>query len=473
VSFWRTYHEFTKHTVEKIRNSSHSLDWVNMPDPFRHYEGVPVLDLPSSAPAPKANALDILRGRLGHCNTTDGSGLLSQLLFYSAAISATKVVPATGYRYSLRVNPSSGNLHPTEFHFATLGLHHWPDGLYHYRPSSHMTEQRATGDYTMGRGNLVFYLTTIAWREAWKYRDRAYRYCCHDIGHAAESLMLAGRACGYHSTPVYDFDDNQVARVLGVEDEWPMMIVRIEGVPGWNRSAGSRHFMGGQPNRLSEEEVPYPMIMRMHEATKIRTDIGEPTLTSVVIERSIMTDASFATVVRRRRSALDFRGGIESISLAQLQTLLACAVRNRDFITLYLYVHRVNDLQAGLYRVHDDHLELLRPGDHRVAAAGLSLSQELAGNSCVTFSMAADLERATSVHGDRGYRYSFFEAGAIGQSLYLAAEAMGFQSTGIGAFYDDAVHHYLGLDPKDAQVIYHFACGYAVKDNRITEGEHP
>jgi nitroreductase len=111
----------------------------------------------------------------------------------------------------------------------------------------------------------------------------------------------------------------------------------------------------------------------------------------------------------------------------------------------------------------------LQAGDQRVAAAGLSLQQQLAGNSCVTFSMVADLERATGQWGDRGYRYCFFEAGAIGQRLYVAAEALGFQSTGIGAFFDDAVHAYLNLKPEDGQVIYHFASGYAVKDRRITD----
>src|SRR5579871_3221581 len=101
---WREYHEATKHSPESLRRNRHSLDWANMPDPFRHYEGVPVLDLPADPPAPPATC-------------ADGAAFLSQLLYYSAAISASKLVPATGARYALRVNPSSGNLHPTEFHF--------------------------------------------------------------------------------------------------------------------------------------------------------------------------------------------------------------------------------------------------------------------------------------------------------------------------------------------------------------------
>src|SRR6202158_3239287 len=141
----REYHEATKHSAQSLRRSQHVLDWVNMPDPFRHYEGVPVLDLPADPPAPEIPMLGVLQGESGTTIAGDGPGFLSQLLFYSAAISASKQVPSTGHRYALRVNPSSGNLHPTEFHFITRGLAGWPDGLFHYRPSSHMAEKRAVG----------------------------------------------------------------------------------------------------------------------------------------------------------------------------------------------------------------------------------------------------------------------------------------------------------------------------------------
>jgi nitroreductase len=81
--------------------------------------------------------------------------------------------------------------------------------------------------------------------------------------------------------------------------------------------------------------------------------------------------------------------------------------------------------------------------------------------------MIADLDRAARTHGDRGYRYAHFEAGAIGHRLYLAAEALGLGATGIGAFFDDQVHGYLHLAPEQGQVIYHFAIGYPVDDSRL------
>src|SRR5665213_3411645 len=233
---WREYHESTKHSVESLRRAPHVLDWANMPDPFRHYEGVPVLDLPADPPIPEIPALEVLHGVCGATPAGDGPTFLSQLLFYSASISASKRVPSTGYRYALRVNPSSGNLHPTEFHFLTRGLKEWPDGLYHYRPSSHMAEQRALGNFEMRPGGssapIVFVLTSIAWREAWKYRDRAYRYCLHDIGHAWQALALAARAIGCDSFAVGHFPDDEVARFCRLqEDEAPMLLVEMRARP--------------------------------------------------------------------------------------------------------------------------------------------------------------------------------------------------------------------------------------------------
>src|ERR1700683_4155525 len=231
---WREYHELTKHSGESLRRTQHYLDWANMPNPFRHYEGVPVLDLPADPPAPQIPALEVLAGRAGNSIAKDGAAFLSQLLFYSASISATKRVSSTGGTYALRVNPSSGNLHPTEFHFCTRGLVDWPDGLYHYRPPSHMAEQRAIGDFVSKLTDipapLVFVLTSIAWREAWKYRDRAYRYCLHDIGHAWQELALAGRYMGWENCAIGSFvDDDISASCLLNEDEWPMLIVTLEG----------------------------------------------------------------------------------------------------------------------------------------------------------------------------------------------------------------------------------------------------
>jgi SagB-type dehydrogenase family enzyme len=491
---WRDYHELTKHTPESLRRMRHVLDWGNMPDPFRHYEGAPVLDLPADPPSPEIAALELLQGAYGHTSAANGAVFLSQLLFYSAAVSASKRVPSTGHRYALRVNPSSGNLHPTEFHFFTRGLKQWPDGLYHYRPSSHMAEQRAVGcfDLPAGAAPVVFVLTSIAWREAWKYRDRAYRYCLHDMGHAWQALALAARALGCDSFAIGHFPDNSVVRLCRFsEDEWPMLILTLNGasIPLCDPDGGAPVWSGGTANRLSDEQVTYPLIDRMHASTRLDglqcgtiagPDPADGRFGQRALESRLPSPAgstrSFGVVARTRRSALDFEGGDRSMSLAQLSAILAVAAQPYSadftavpFVQLYLYVHRVDGLARGVYRHWPQHSELepIRSGDQRVAAAGLSLGQDLAGNACVAFSMIADLDRAARIHGDRGYRYAHFEAGAIGQRLYLAAEALGLRATGIGAFFDDEVNRYLNLSSGESQVVYHFAIGYPVPDLRL------
>lgn len=501
---WRQYHEATKHSAESLKRAEYVLDWANIPDPFRHYEGVPVLDLPADTPDLATPALDILGGAFGSTTATDGATFLSQILFYSASISASKRVPSTGYRYALRVNPSSGNLHPTEFHFLIGEFMGWPAGMYHYRPSSHMAEQRAACGSSSSR--IIFALTSIVWREAWKYRDRAYRYCLHDVGHAWEALTLAARAIGYDSFAVGDFSDDEVAQLLRLnEDEWPMLLIELRDAKlggeharestldaARQRAGCEPNWNGGQANQLSQHMVPYPQINAIHGTTKrdgpatCNSNVADQRNRSGRVEIKLPESATslrpFGEVARTRRSALDFVGGMHSMSLPQLFTMLTLALRpisadftGKGFIQLYLYVHRVAGLDPGVYRVVHDRaasteqvgLEQLHRGDQRVMAAGLSLGQDLAGNACVAISMIGDLEGATRVHGDRGYRYVHFEAGVIGQRLYLAAHALGLGATGIGAFFDDEVNRYLQLSSEQGQVIYHFAIGYPVPDPRL------
>ena len=478
----------------RLRRAPHVLDWANMPDPFRHYEGVPVLDLPADPPVPETPALDVLHGASGTTPAADGPTFLSQLLFYSAAISASKRVPSTGYRYALRVNPSSGNLHPTEFHFLTRGLKEWPDGLYHYRPSAHMAEQRALGDLEMklagSSAPIVFVLTSIAWREAWKYRDRAYRYCLHDIGHAWQALALAARAIGCDSFAIGHFPDDEVAQFCRLhEDEWPMLIVELRGrsIPVREPDAAARPFgTAGTRTSSREKDVAYPRIdgdSQRHETQQPARAAASPPPSRpplaparssclLQLHRGAPLARSPGCGVRHSTSWVEcnrcrWRSSRPS-SLSRpgrFPLILPVHVSSSSICTLIASMG-CNPACTGSGRSVPS-WSRSRAATSAFAAAGLSLGQDLAGNACVAFSMIGDLDRAARAHGDRGYRYVHFEAGAIGHRLYLAAEALGLGATGIGAFYDDEVHRYLNLAPEQGQVVYHFAIGYPVPDPRL------
>jgi hypothetical protein len=65
------------------------------------------------------------------------------------------------------------------------------------------------------------------------------------------------------------------------------------------------------------------------------------------------------------------------------------------------------------------------------------------------------------------YRHLFWECGLLGQILYLEAEAAGVRGTGIGCFFDDAVHGVLGLTDNSWQSLYHFTVGEPLEDGRL------
>ena len=522
------YHQGTKHTLHSVRSSAHFLDWKNQPSPFRAYEGALNIELPPDPGFPETGtfaamaALAESASKVASDKLESGESILldriwlSRLLWHSMAVSSWKKVPQTGSRYSLRVNPSSGNLHPTETYVALQSFEGLDDGLYHYRADCHALELRSRGKWTQRLArdlnlagsiepSLIVGLTSIFWREAWKYRDRAYRYCCHDLGHAMMSMFLASQALGLPGGAIAHFGDVGLTRALGLvgSDEAPMVFLVFPSKKASKQiSAPPEEAFAGTPNELSAAEVPYELLLGMHRATVLPDSAealivagGEPS--GIDLPQKPDSDAPLKTVVRRRRSALDFDPQTSPMPRVELEQILGFATMDwpadwrgnfpgqagahstrNDFVTLYLYIHRVSGCEPGVYRWERQSRTLaqLHAGDVQRVAAYLSLEQSLAGNGCFTVSMIADLASAARLFGNRGYRYVYFEAGAIGQRLYLGAETLNWNATGIGAFYDDDVHRYLGFLDEGAkidsstlaqQVIYHFAVGRAIPDPRI------
>ncbi len=404
------YHQATKHTYKSVRANTRFLDWQNQPNPFRTYEGAPLIALPPDPGFPEANTFATIAelgiGFGSAENQPPESGklfppdvnLVSRLLWHSMAVSAWKKVPGTGARYSLRVNPSSGNLHPTETHLALCGFAGLDDGLYHYRADLHALELRSRGDWThhladslelpwTSNSALIVGLTSIFWREAWKYGNRAYRYCCHDLGHAMMSLLLAAQALGMPGGVVTHFSDLRIARVLDLTegDEAPMafLIFRREHASGQIPVNSENQFMG-IPNELSREEVPYHLLLGMHRSTILPDPPGQlPRISSDLNQRDNLKssrdeaepplparDALLAPTVRQRRSALDFDPRTPPLGRDELDQLLDFATRDWradwrgnfdgnlnspgkgvDFVSLYLYLHRIQASRAcGVYR---------------------------------------------------------------------------------------------------------------------------
>jgi hypothetical protein len=117
-----------------------------------------------------------------------------------------------------------------------------------------------------------------------------------------------------------------------------------------------------------------------------------------------------------------------------------------------------------------EHLRLftLVEGDFRETAQTVSCHQEIAGDGAFSLGMIAEFSQSIRAKGAWWYRRLFWEAGSLGQVLYLEAEAAGVRGTGIGCFFDDAVHNVLGLNGDQFQSLYHFTVGGPVEDTRLT-----
>jgi hypothetical protein len=106
--------------------------------------------------------------------------------------------------------------------------------------------------------------------------------------------------------------------------------------------------------------------------------------------------------------------------------------------------------------------------DTRAAAREISCQQGIASDGCFSLAMLAEFSGPLERYGPWFYPRLYWEAGMIGQLLYLEAEAAGIRSTGIGCFFDDPMHDVLGLADWSFQDIYHFTVGGAVEDTRLT-----
>jgi SagB-type dehydrogenase family enzyme len=532
------YHHRTKHHFDRYARSAGSLDWAAQPDPFRRFAGSPTMPLPLSSgeSAAEYDAL-FLPGRIPVQPVSRTA--VSALLEYSLGLSAWKEFRES--RWALRMNPSSGNLHPTEGYLVIGGVPGLDEcgGVFHYAPREHVLERRAefptelwlqrTADFPPG--TFFIGLTSIHWREAWKYGERAYRYCQHDVGHAVAAVALSAAVQGWRCVALSDMNDAEIAAWLGLdrspdfepaEPEAPDLILAI--VPCFDRCRSFPRRLdaipqevrwSGRANRLSSSQVKWPVI---DEVAAACAKTGEaPSADSSVLSiseipfqdssasRWIHGQVPASRIIRQRRSALAMDGRT-SIAVDVFYRIMDRILPRFDrapweslgppsCIHAAIFVHRVEGLEPGLYVLVRsrsalaelrDRLDarfawtkplgcpeslplfMLAAGDTRSVATTMSCHQDLAGNGAFSLGMIAEFDEPLRRFGAWWYRRLFWEAGLIGQVLYLEAEAAGVRGTGIGCYFDDPMHRLLGLKDSRFQSLYHFAIGGPVNDRRLT-----
>ena len=518
------YHEETKHHYDRYARSAGYMDWGNQPNPFRFYEETKSYGLPflkKDPPAPYAN----LYRRDGNPSQAFSLANIAGALELSLGLSAWKAVGKS--QWSLRMNPSSGNLHPTEAHLILPGNQRFEGGIYHYNPLLHALEQRAILTGTIwddisshfGCPGFLIGFSSIFWRESWKYGERAFRYCNHDVGHALAAVSFAANLFGWKVSFLKGLSDPELDTILGfdqtrfdpLEAEHPDLMCWVHPYPSGRIphrlsdtiiSALRDVPFKGKPNRLSRQPVNWELIYqtasltRKPATTEQRCEVTEP----FEFQKESPGMAA-AKIIRQRRSATAFdRSG--SVTKEQFLAILDKTLPRKDCapfdvelrnpsLHLLIFVHQVEGLTPGLYFFirHKKALDpikrltrskfgwepveknfplfLLAEGNFRQQAMMVSCHQEIAGNSAFSLGMIAEFKDPVA-RNPYAYRQLFWESGMIGQILYLAAEAHGVQGTGIGCFFDDAVHEILGFRDNQYQSLYHFTIGRPVEDQRLT-----
>ena len=261
----------------------------------------------------------------------------------------------------------------------------------------------------------------------------------------------------------------------------------------------------GAAEPLSPSHQSWPLLDEVREAVAGpgRRWAG-PSAPPPAARPAAVRPARFTSLVRHRRSAvaMDGRTAMTAEAFFALLGRLMPDRTPRPFallpwtpaVSLVLFVHRVDGVAPGLYLLQrdPDHGPSLRAGlrreaawepvagcpaalplfrlgggDLRAHACALSCNQEIAADGAFAVAMLARFDDVLVAGGPGMYPRLFWETGAIGQMLYLEAEAAGLQGTGIGCFFDDEVHRLLGIGDHSWQSLYHFTVGGAVVDGRI------
>jgi SagB-type dehydrogenase family enzyme len=510
------YHERSKHRLERYAAGPETLDWGAQPNPFREFAGAQRISLPHVADRLTTSfaALHTPGALTAQPLSID---TLSALLELSLGLSAWKEYGPD--RWAVRCNPSSGNLHPTEAYLICRKIPGVEDGVYHYLSRDHVLEQRGrieTPERDAPAG-LFIALTSITWREAWKYGERAFRYCQLDTGHALGALRYAAAALGWAVQLVDRTSTRELADWLGLDRdadfagaEWEeaelLVAVTTGGEPArFDPTPATRMQWSGQANRLD----PHPMYLWPVIDEAVRASI-KPTTTPIASAPQLehypplghSSEARAANLIRQRRSAQRFdakavQDGENFYRL--LDALLPRPAMPWDVwnyeprVHPILFVHRVEGLTPGLYALPRTaaarwqlqaalradftwtkppdcpaHVPLFRLAEVQCGqlARTISCHQAIAADGTFALAMLAEFDTTVRAEPWR-YRQLQWEAGLLGQVLYLEAEAAGLRGTGIGCFFDDVCHELLGLHGTAFQSLYHFTVGVPLVDARI------
>ncbi|MFB6220267.1 MAG: SagB/ThcOx family dehydrogenase [Halolamina sp.] len=481
-------------------------DPANRPQDYKAYLDLPTRELANRISPPQVPALAALTygtpdGGEPATRTDIDLDTLTQLCYYAAGVMRVnelanrtirfRAASCTGALYHIDLYPVVGEDGPV------------PAGVYHFDPLTCSLEVLREGDFRgvlaeasggqqrVADAPVTFVTTSTWWRNAWKYKARAYRHAFWDSGTVLANLLAVAHAQDVPANVVLGFADQPVADLLGVDidDEAPLELVPV-GAESPAPEARDVPTISPETEPLSPNPRTYPLIPEAYrgsmladsDAVRAWRDAAEPSgATTPAAESGERTPldpvgdgraskAPLPVAIRRRRSCREYAD--TPLNFRKVSTVLDRAIRPQPLdatpgedplalLDCYLIVNAVDDLAAGSYQYHpeDGELELLSRGGFRAHATRLALGQEWAGDAAVGVYFMADLDAGVARFGDRGYRAAQLEAGLLGGRLYLATYAHR-DLAGLGlTFRDDDVTEFFAPRATGTTPMFHYVFG--------------
>jgi len=507
--------------------SSHggSFDHSSQPDRFLRFNGTQMLDLPFEADI-KDRAGWV--GQLLH----DAFGLTrwQSLGEGDREVYAFRANPSSGglQPHEVYVIADSSEIESVEgkpmlYHYnvfwhALQALCELPDTLW-----CHLKKQ-------LPEGSILVAFTAFYYRTCWKYGEVSFPAIQRDFGHVVGCLTHAAMVLGRHCTLLESISHESLAGLLGIRERGPhaqqpqaiCAITRGAAIDAWNFQLPRAQLPIPWRNPHGEMNGAIPQLAAdAHMATTKPPYAGlgssgrglwvQPPHASIPYP---WTGKELRQLIAQRRSYVDFEDG-EPLSSDALFVILRSILPGsaplaafrcaRILVPLILvFVHRVEGLLPGLYAfvrdmsqlqwlqrcVHhgpclyqwkrveeapkDLALYLLDHADVRDCADACTLGQGKLQKGAVVFMMLGEYVPALRDHGPWLYRRLLWEAGAIGQALYISAEGVGANGTGHGAYFGSTANEFLGVDAVELQDLYHFVIGTGRVDvrNKLPAYDH-
>lgn len=484
---------------EPMEPIAFEIDWADQPSRHKTYLDVTRLPLPPAGPVGPAGVL-LDQARTGPATGWDLGALASLLrLSYGVLDRRMKVnwnqdadkrmhLPAATWG---RGTASGGGMYPVELYVVSGPGGPLLPGVYHYATAHHELERLVAGDLstrvaaaTGARGDLFVLATVRFWKNSFKYNSFCYHVVTQDVGALAGSLDAVVRAMGHRADRTLWFDEQALDRLLGLDTGsesvfavLPLAWPDTTPPPPGELPAGAPPTVDRPAFERSARLLRFPLVDKVHAASLVGSTPRPPASAAgprpaaelgaaveLPASRTEPFAGDLADLLRARRSSFGGFTSAPPLGLDQLATLLGCGAAGAAVGTdvkpagqrltrLFVLANRVAGLPTGGYAYDPDGHRLHRVLDPAEPTGALLQRHYLLTNynteqAAAVIAISGRLAPMLAGFGNRGYRMLNSEVGAVAQTCYLAATALGVGCGAVLGLDNVALDDLLGIGPE-------------------------